>query len=684
MADRMGRGSLAGPMDRADILTAGAHPRRVACCGKRAGLIVFLAALFVAAYVQPGSAAIAIEGTLFERHGETLNGETVDRAFFLATPHGQIRFSEAQPAQLVGQPVTVSDADSTQPALQGQARAANPDERLKAAPPPGPQSVLVLILTTPDDPSPASNDPEAAREQIFTATESAGAYYAQQSNGTTILSGRVDPVGDVVGPIALNTTMEGCPVDSLAAEADTRATAAGYVPSAYDHVIYLLPHSGECAFAGLGQLPGRRVWSNGYLFGQVLAHELGHNMGAHHANLLSCTDSLGAPTPYSATCTSEEYGDPFDVMGSSTALMGAFHRLQIGQLPESQVVRLRQSGTIPVTSSEDFVGSGGRLVLVPIKHPHVAVSEYFAIDSRGPLAPFNTWESTDPVSTGLTIRKVSDSGGPALQTQLLNMHPDRSALESALQPGETFEDPSDGVVIRADSTASGALQAEVSLPALTDDVPPRPPPWLFYSADSRGAHLSWPPGTDDVGVSHYRLLRDGVELGTTTALSFDDPGAARLAQATYGVITVDTSGNESSPIFVTLSFTYSEQVFAAEGMTGVKGSVTPSAARLMIDSRIHRDRRGRPLLSVRCVAPRASCVGTLRVGTRLHGRQTHLGNARYEIRSGTQAYIPITIVKQMLAVVRTHALTIRVTATVQGGPSTTWTCSLPRGNRRRF
>ena len=114
----------------------------------------------------------------------------------------------------------------------------------------------------------------------------------------------MNPTGDVLGPIALNTPVAGCPTGAIADEADERAAAAGYVPSAYDHVIYVLPHSSACTFGGLGNLPGHRVWSNGYLYVGVLAHELGHNMGAHHANLLSCTDSLGTATPYSSSCTS--------------------------------------------------------------------------------------------------------------------------------------------------------------------------------------------------------------------------------------------------------------------------------------------------------------------------------------------------------------------------------------------
>jgi hypothetical protein len=107
--------------------------------------------------------------------------------------------------------------------------------------------------------------------------------------------------------------------------------------------------------------------------------------------------------------------------------MGAFHREQIGELPVEQIMSLRHSATVSVTSSEDFGLPGARLVLVPIKLPHQHLHEYFAIDARAPLVPFDFWGGEAPVSTGLTIRKVNDSTGSILQSQLINNHPQLSA-----------------------------------------------------------------------------------------------------------------------------------------------------------------------------------------------------------------------------------------------------------------
>lgn len=519
--------------------------------------VLLLANLLLLAGGLPATAVAAdsVHGTLIERHGDTLEGRLVDESFVVAGPHGQVPLTDPQPGGLIGQLVTVADTNPGRSGTQGQAHAVDPTQNLQSSPPPGPQSVLVLILTTPDEPSPAVPDAATAQARIFTDPDSAGAFYDQQTQGTTTLVGRVNPSGDVAGPIALGSSMAGCPYDAIAAEADQRATAMGYTPSAYDHVIYLMPYSGQCAFGGLGEMPGHRVWSNGYTMSEIIAHELGHNMGAHHANLALCTDQTGAATPYSATCTSREYGDPFDVMGSSGALMSAFHRYQIGQLPATQVVSLRQSGAVAVTANEAFALPGPRLVLVPIKTAHQPVHEYFALESRAALPPFDQWTQGDPVTTGLTIRKVNDSHGPILQTQLIDTHPSGSfyGLNAPLQPGETFTDAADGISITAATDPSGALLATVTMPTLVDDVPPSPPAQVSASGSTGGVHLSWTPGTDDVAVDHYQLTRDGVPVGTATGLAFDDPNVQSLTQTSYGVSSVDTSGNTSPPTTLTMT-----------------------------------------------------------------------------------------------------------------------------------
>ena len=66
-------------------------------------------------------------------------------------------------------------------------------------------------------------------------------------------------------------------------------------------------------------------------------------------------------------------------------------------------------------------------------------------------------------------------------------------------------------------------------------------------------NLSWTAATDDVGVDHYVIVRDGSQLATTTGLSYTDASVAQGSTHTYGVYAVDAAGNQGplTPISVT-------------------------------------------------------------------------------------------------------------------------------------
>ncbi len=59
--------------------------------------------------------------------------------------------------------------------------------------------------------------------------------------------------------------------------------------------------------------------------------------------------------------------------------------------------------------------------------------------------------------------------------------------------------------------------------------------------------LAWSASTDDVGVDHYVVYRDGVEVDTTTATSFTDATVEPDTMYGYTVVAVDAAGNASDP-----------------------------------------------------------------------------------------------------------------------------------------
>ncbi len=81
--------------------------------------------------------------------------------------------------------------------------------------------------------------------------------------------------------------------------------------------MYVFPRSSaRVRWAGLGDIAGPETWINGYVQLRVMAHELGHNFGVHHANSLQCSVSgMRVALSTDANCpfnsASDEYGDPF-------------------------------------------------------------------------------------------------------------------------------------------------------------------------------------------------------------------------------------------------------------------------------------------------------------------------------------------------------------------------------------
>ena len=80
-----------------------------------------------------------------------------------------------------------------------------------------------------------------------------------------------------------------------------------------------------------------------------------------------------------------------------------------------------------------------------------------------------------------------------------------------------------------------------------DSAPPSVPGGLTASAASSSAiDLSWTPSNDDVGVTGYKVFRNGAQVATTTTPSFQDTGLSEATSYSYTVSAFDAAGNESA------------------------------------------------------------------------------------------------------------------------------------------
>ncbi len=78
------------------------------------------------------------------------------------------------------------------------------------------------------------------------------------------------------------------------------------------------------------------------------------------------------------------------------------------------------------------------------------------------------------------------------------------------------------------------------------------------AVSSSQINLSWDASTDNVGVTGYRVTRDGVQIGAATSTTYQDLGLSPSTSYTYQVSAYDAAGNESalsnSVIVATLDF----------------------------------------------------------------------------------------------------------------------------------
>jgi hypothetical protein len=80
---------------------------------------------------------------------------------------------------------------------------------------------------------------------------------------------------------------------------------------------------------------------------------------------------------------------------------------------------------------------------------------------------------------------------------------------------------------------------------LTDTESPTAPGGLWASAKRKHVNLTWVASTDNVGVTRYKVWRDGAVIGETTGTSYTDRSIPRGIPCSYTVTALDAADNMS-------------------------------------------------------------------------------------------------------------------------------------------
>lgn len=83
--------------------------------------------------------------------------------------------------------------------------------------------------------------------------------------------------------------------------------------------------------------------------------------------------------------------------------------------------------------------------------------------------------------------------------------------------------------------------------AISDATPPTAPGGLKAFAESSSQiDLRWNASTDNVGVTGYRVYRNGVQIGTAANAAYSDTGLQPFTKYSYTVAAYDAAGNVST------------------------------------------------------------------------------------------------------------------------------------------
>jgi Bacterial Ig domain len=210
-----------------------------------------------------------------------------------------------------------------------------------------------------------------------------------------------------------------------------------------------------------------------------------------------------------------------------------------------------------------------------------AFSDTIAVDTTAPTnsgvtssnvtgnAATITWTTSEPATSQVEYGITTSYGSlTAIDGNLVTSH---SVTVGNLSPQTLY----DYRVRSRDAAGNEGLSGNRTLTTLAgpaDTTPPSIPgaPTATPVSASR-IDLSWPPSTDDVGVTGYSVFRGGVQIATTAATTYTNTGLSPSTAYSYTVAAFDAAGNLSAQSAPSPATTPADTTAPAVALTSPQG-----------------------------------------------------------------------------------------------------------------
>ena len=293
------------------------------------------------------------------------------------------------------------------------------------------RNILVLRVAMTDGAPYLSG--ETVGSYMFSETNSVAKYYYDNTRGKTSFNGDANNDGqyDIYDVTIDDSAAADCTYTTWGSLADQKAQADhGLSLSNYKHILYILPSNSACGFAGVANVSGMRAWVRSGGTG-VIAHELGHNLGLHHAS----SDSNGDSQFTSGT--DSEYGDGSCVMGGANwTFMNSIHMEALGTFSaySSKVVNAT-AGTYNLSSLSADPETSAYPQIVKVAVGNTGSYYYFSLRT---LSGYDSRLSST-YTRGISVHRNYGT---------------RSLYVKTIAPGESFVDSVNGISVTASGFSS--------------------------------------------------------------------------------------------------------------------------------------------------------------------------------------------------------------------------------------